>query len=61
MTVNKKMVAKRFGKNVATYHQEAFVQKEIVTILHKELLKITSTFNTVFEIGCGSGFLTEKI
>ena len=61
MMVNKLQVQKNFGLSAATYDDYAIVQREMA----KELLaKVKSTgrcFQTVLEIGCGTGFFTELL
>ncbi len=52
----------KFNKNLFKYNLNANIQKNIA----KELIELVclsagNRFNKVFEIGCGSGFLTEKI
>ncbi|WP_291299645.1 malonyl-ACP O-methyltransferase BioC [Desulfosporosinus sp. BICA1-9] len=61
MMVNKVQVQKNFGQSAATYDDYAIVQKEMARIL---LAKIKSTgrcFQTILEIGCGTGFFTELL
>ena len=60
--VDKSLVNKRFKKSIYTYDDNAIVQKEMAN----NLIHLLSTydlydFNTVFEIGCGTGFLTELL
>ncbi|AZQ62436.1 malonyl-[acyl-carrier protein] O-methyltransferase BioC [Flammeovirga pectinis] len=61
MVVDKKKVALRFGQNAGTYNQEAFIQKEITEELYQKIISIDKNFDSCFEIGCGSGFLTKKL
>ncbi|MBB6461009.1 malonyl-ACP O-methyltransferase BioC [Flammeovirga kamogawensis] len=61
MVVDKKKVALRFGQNVSTYNQEAFIQKEITEELYQKITSMDEYFENCFEIGCGSGFLTKKL
>lgn len=61
MIIDKEKVASRFGKNVSTYNQEAFIQKKITSHLFDELMQYEAQFSNAFEIGCGSGFFTEKL
>lgn len=54
--------SEKFGKNLSKYNSNAIIQKNIA----KELIKLIGdkvgkNFNTILEIGCGSGFLTEEI
>lgn len=60
--VNKELIKKRFGKNLTTYKQNAIVQKHMSNIILSYLIEHKGiSFNKCLEIGCGSGFLTEKI
>ncbi len=53
---------KKFNKNLFKYNSNANIQKNIAKELIELLcLNIGYKFNNIFEIGCGSGFLTEKI
>ena len=61
MMVDKVQVQKNFGQSAATYDDYAIVQKEMAKVL---LAKIKSTgrcFQTILEIGCGTGFFTELL
>ena len=61
MIVNKVQVQKNFGQSAVTYDDYAIVQKEMAREL---LAKIKSTgryFQTILEIGCGTGFFTELL
>lgn len=60
--VNKELVKKRFEKSLSTYTKNAIVQKQMSDVLLSNLIKHKGIdFNKCLEIGCGSGFLTEKI
>lgn len=60
--VNKELVKKRFEKSLSTYTQNAIVQKQMANVLLSNLIKYKDCdFNKCLEIGCGSGFLTQKI
>ncbi|MDG5798797.1 malonyl-ACP O-methyltransferase BioC [Marinilabiliaceae bacterium ANBcel2] len=60
--IDKSIVKRRFNKSLTEYHQQAAVQKDIALFLAS---KISSLYmppsSRLMEIGCGSGFLTEKI
>ncbi|WP_281615628.1 malonyl-ACP O-methyltransferase BioC [Flammeovirga sp. SubArs3] len=60
MVINKEIVAQRFGKNVSTYNTEAFIQKRICKELYRKLISVKDSYNSVFEIGCGTGFLSKQ-
>lgn len=54
--------SKKFKKNIENYNSNAIVQKNIAKELVKLLtLNANKNFDRIFEIGCGSGFLTEEI
>lgn len=57
--INKGLVQKRFAKNLKSYDENAKIQKRMAERL------ITFVGNkqpeTILEIGCGTGFLTQKI
>ena len=57
--IDKKLVHKRFAKNLDSYHENAKVQKNmakrLMTFIKNESPK------KILEIGCGTGFLTELI
>lgn len=55
--MNKSLIKKRFAKNLATYNDNAVVQKRMAEKLCS-LLK-NSKYEKVLEIGCGTGLLTE--
>ena len=51
----------KFNKNLNNYDLNAVIQKNIAMKLVKTLKQYGNNFNQIFEIGCGSGFLTENI
>jgi malonyl-CoA O-methyltransferase len=60
MVINKNIIHQRFSKALKTYDQYAVVQKSIA----EKLMQLTKNYmpdctSNVFEIGCGTGFLTE--
>ena len=60
--INKTLINKRFKKSINTYNENAVVQKQMAEKLISLLNNYKSSyFNTVFEIGCGTGFLTSLI
>jgi malonyl-ACP O-methyltransferase BioC len=56
----KQRVAKRFGKQVQSYKKYATVQKNICDRVIAILLQHSLMPAQVLEIGCGTGFLTER-
>lgn len=62
MQTDKEIVKKRFGNKLASYHQEAFVQKQIATKLANLFFEMNNvSINRALEVGCGTGFLTKQI
>lgn len=59
--MNPKTIKKQFEKSLETYNQNAIVQKLMAEKLICELVKIRSDFDTILELGCGAGLLTEQI
>jgi malonyl-ACP O-methyltransferase BioC len=60
--INKEKVAKKFKQSLESYNQEALVQKKTAKHLTQAILRLQGkTFNSIFEIGCGTGILTELI
>ncbi|WP_044237092.1 malonyl-ACP O-methyltransferase BioC [Flexithrix dorotheae] len=61
--IEKEIVKKRFRKSAGTYHQKAKIQQEVVKKLADIFSRIypSSTISRLLEIGCGTGFLTQKI
>lgn len=56
---DKKLITDRFSKNFSTYDDNAFVQNIMAANLTKFIP--VNNFNSVFEIGCGTGILTKYI
>lgn len=57
--IDKSLVEKRFKKSLKTYNDNAIVQKKMAERLINMLP--VKKFNSIFEIGCSTGVLTEKI
>lgn len=57
--MNKDLIQTRFSKSLSSYNENAKIQKKmaekLITLLNKTYYK------KVFEIGCGTGFLTELL
>lgn len=61
-SVDKKTVKTRFKKSLPTYDNTATVQKHMCNVLMYELFNCkTNDFDTILEIGCGTGTLTKKV
>ena len=61
-SVNKDIVKKRFVKSIETYRENAVVQESIALKLINNIREfLPNKINSVFEIGSGTGILTEKI
>lgn len=59
---DKQIVQRRFSRTLETYNRQAFVQQQIASKLAGLLLNFNRKhFKRVLEIGCGTGFLTQKI
>ena len=56
---DKKLITDRFSKNFSTYDDNAFVQNIMASNLTKFVP--VNNFNSVFEVGCGTGVLTKYI
>ncbi|GAB6153674.1 malonyl-ACP O-methyltransferase BioC [Desulfosporosinus burensis] len=61
MMVNKLQVQKNFGQSAATYDDYAIVQKEMARELLAKIKSTERRFQTILEIGCGTGFFTELL
>jgi len=56
---DKKLITDRFSKSFSTYDDNAFIQN----IMASNLIKFVTlnNFNSIFEVGCGTGILTRYI
>ena len=62
MQIDKKLVEERFAKSVSTYDDHAVVQKQMANDLVKLLVESDlQGKNSLFEYGCGTGFLTKRL
>lgn len=60
--MNKDVIRSRFQKSIKTYKQNALVQKQVCGNLCDKLNTLNLTkVDTVFEIACGTGFLTQRV
>lgn len=57
--MNKNLIQKRFAKNLNTYNDNAKIQK----IMAEKLVSLSDRkdYDSILEIGCGTGLLTEKV
>lgn len=58
---NTYLIGERFWKNKETYKQQATVQKILCECFAKTLQSYSFKLKHVFEIGCGTGFLTQEL
>lgn len=60
--MDKELIRKRFAKAKHTYNQHATVQKQVADKMIKMISDVyKSDINNALEIGCGTGFLTERL
>ena len=59
--MNLNIIKKRFEKGFKSYDKYAFVQKQIAKLLIFYLKNIKNDFDTIFEIGAGTGILSSLI
>lgn len=59
--IDKNLLKNRFEKNLATYSQNAVIQKHMAKELLTNLIKQNNNFDKILEIGCGVGVLTKEI
>lgn len=57
--MNKDLIKARFTKSLSTYDENARIQKKMAEKLVSFLSK--SSYDSILEIGCGTGFLTELL
>lgn len=55
------LVKNCFEKSFDKYDENAFVQKILAENLSEQIFAVKNSFDTVFEIGCGTGLLTRCI
>lgn len=56
--MNKELINSRFAKTLSSYDENAKIQKRMAQKLIDFLP--SKSFNSILEIGCGTGFLTKK-
>lgn len=59
--INKQQVCRHFGKSATTYHEYAIVQKKMAQSLAQLATKTGTNHRRILEIGCGTGFFTQKL
>ena len=59
-SMNTTLIKKRFSRSLQTYDRTAIVQQEMAKVLIK-LLPTERDYNSILEIGCGTGFLTREL
>lgn len=59
--IDKELVKNRFRDSLKNYDSSAQIQKVMAVELVKKLKEKTSSFERVFEIGCGTGILTREV
>lgn len=57
--MNKALISARFSKNLATYNENAKIQRRMAERLMSFLDR--EVFESILEIGCGTGILTELV
>lgn len=62
MVKDKKLVRRQFSRGICTYNQSAVVQKQVCEKLSNKLIDyLGDEVKRIFEIGCGTGFLTLEM
>lgn len=59
MRIDKRVLCNHFEKQALVYNSKAVVQKKIARILAEFVLNDRKVFGRIFEVGCGTGFLTN--
>ncbi len=59
--IEKSLIKERFCKSIKTYSEYATVQATIAKRLAQKLKEHGQEFNTVLELGAGTGFLTREL
>ena len=61
MQINTRSIKSRFEKSMTKYDENAIVQTQTAKELVFELSKLGKNFDTIIELGCGTGLLTKQI
>ena len=61
MSTDIKNIKKQFEKSMSDYDKNAVVQDLMASKLVIEILKISSEFENVLELGSGTGLLTQRL
>ncbi len=59
--INSNIISNNFAKSAKTYDSNAYFQKYASKQLANVIKEKSSQINTIFEIGCGTGFLTKEL
>lgn len=59
--MNKVKIASAFNRAAASYDQDAFIQKIIGQYLIDEIKISNLSSNYIFDLGCGTGYFTQKL
>ena len=59
--IEKSLIKERFSKSINTYNEYATVQATVAKRLAQKLKEHGQEFNTVLELGAGTGFLTREL
>lgn len=61
MQINPKLIKNQFEKSMDKYNQNAIVQQIMAEKIINEILKVKKHFQSILELGCGTGLLTREI
>ncbi len=61
MQINNKQIKKQFEKSMQNYDKNAVVQKTMASKMLTKLSKIKNHYDTILELGSGTGILTTQI
>lgn len=61
MHMNKKRIRKQFDRHANEYDQHAHIQRDLADKLIQMLENTKRTYKQILEIGCGTGYLTERL
>jgi malonyl-CoA O-methyltransferase len=61
MKIKEKHLAENFSRFSREYDNNAFVQRYAAELLLKKIVSVSSPPRSILEIGCGTGFMTERV
>ncbi len=61
MQINTQLIKNSFEKSMEKYNENAIIQKDLAEKLVNHIADFSFEFDTIFEIGCGTGILTRNI